>query len=720
MMAQPHRSLSVCIATLIASFMIWAAQPARAELASDALARQVTIKRDQWGVPHIYGDNINATIFGFGYAQAEDHPIGVMQRVLHTRGQLAQFFGPSQVDSDVFMHRFHIHDFAASEFNSLDAELQDMFDAFALGYNMFIEGHRDALPAWVSPITGIDVFAMGRASIIRFAFRPRGIETEIAEFIGPEAEEKQAAWLALNPEEDYGSNMWALGPERTTSGKAILLGNPHQAWKYVFYEAHLIVPGEYNIYGATFLGSPIVTIGFNENLGWSHTVNYPDMTDVYAIALDPDKPDHYMLDGESHALGKVEFALDVRGEDGVESQSFTFWECDGWPVMKRTEDTIFVAKSSPLYEVGFSRQWYAMSRASNLAEFRAALDQNSIPMFNSIYADREGNILYHWMARLPRRPEGQDGRGVVAVSTKSQMWQEVVPNSELPSQLNPEGGYVQNSNDPPWYTNLYEPIDPGDFASYYPEPNLRLRSQHGLSMIHNRNKLSTEDIRTLKYSMRMVLAERIRDDLVAAVRADRDANGDLRDAAQLLAAWDGTNSRESRGSVLFKWWWNAYNELVEEPWRVPWNVDEPVNTPRGLADAERGVEALSTAIAMVNEKFGSINVAWGEVHRLRRGNVDVPIGGGESGIGNFRVLSFKEADDGKQIANSGDSWVFVAEFGDVPEAWSIVAYSESENPASPHHTDQSVLFADNQFKKVNFTDEAIENNLAAAYHPGGG
>lgn len=676
------------------------------------------VRRDAFGVPHVKGETIPAAVYGFAYAQAEDQIGNIMKRMLNARGELARHFGPSMVERDVFAKRFHFHD-GGEGLKTMSPEVRELYVAYAEGVNAYIRENRENLPAWIEPITPGDVLGASRAALLGFAFNRDDIIGRIqAENSVPSVEA-----VAEVEAETRGSNMWAISPDRTDSGKAILMGNPHLPWDLTWYEGHLTVPGKYNVYGAAFVGGPVPTIAFNEALGWSHTVNYPDTEDVYVFQEDPDQADHILYDGESHALEPVEFIVEVKTENGLEEREYLFWESAFGPVIHRHDGKVWVIKSSVFDENGFVEQWYRMGLARNLEEFQAALDMNSIPMFNAIYADRDGHILYRWMARLPRRPEGQDGKGVVEVSDSSAVWSEIHPAADLPELVDPEGGYVQNSNDPPWHTTLEQLIDPADFPVYMPEPRLRLRTQHGLTLIEDTETFSLDGVIEDKHSLRMLAGERLRDDLVAAARAtaeeeaDVERKGELMAVASVLEEWDGTSARDSRGGTLFALWWALYTKENSSIWKEVWSAEEPMATPRGIGNPVRAVNNLLEAAKECESRFGSLDVAWGESHRLRRGALDVPMNGARSDLGSFRVINYKPADDGKEVAYGGDGWVFAVEFGETPRAYSILAYGQSENENADHATDQVERFINGELKEVHFTEEAVEANTVRRYRP---
>lgn len=709
---------------LLAAAMIVAAGCSRTRpLSREDLAGRAEVRRDAFGVPHVKGETIPAAVYGFGYAQAEDQIGGIMKRVLNARGELAKHFGPSLIEKDVFARRFHVHN-GGRELATMSPEVRRLFEAYAVGVNAYIEDHRADLPEWIQPITAADILAASRAALMGFAFNRGDVIGKIqSEHKAGSTVGAEAASAAASAEEERGSNMWALSPSRTTSGRAILMGNPHLPWELTWYEGHLTVPGEYNIYGAAFVGGPVPTIAFNEALGWSHTVNYPDTEDVYVFREDPEHCAFILYDGASHPLKPVRFSVEVKQDAGMETKEFLFWETEFGPVVHRADGKVWVLKSSVLEQDDYVEQWYRMGRAKNLKEFRAALDLNAIPMFNVIYADRDGHIYYRWMARLPRRPAGQDGSGEIDASDTSAIWSEVHASEEMPQLTDPKGGYVQNSNDAPWYTSLVEPIPAEKYPPYTEAPRLRLRSQHGLSLINNYDKFSLGQVIEMKHSPRLLAAERICDDLVADARAaaaestDAAQAEELYAAAGVLASWDGTTARESRGGTLFALWWERYAKENKAIWAVEWDAADPTGTPRGLGDRARGVSDLVAAARQCKADYGSLDVAWGDAHRMRRGALDLPMNGGPGEMGSFRVIDYKNAEDGKYVAYGGDGWVFAVEFGETPEAYSVLAYGQSEDETAEHATDQAAMFIDGELKRVLFNEADVERGTVKRYRP---
>jgi len=715
---------------------------------AEELARQVEIRRTKHGVPHILAENIRAAGFGLGYVQVEDYGERVIRGLINARGARGLVFGPDSMGPD-FVNRL-AYARAVETYHRLSQDTRDMLEGFAEGVNHYIRMNPDRVPEWAEPnFTGHDVAARdvagpGFGGASRFLRRLRGDArpATAAEGAGAEGasspcgEWSYCVWDG-DDEIEEGSNAWAFAPSRTRSGKAILLRNPHLDWSAGYYEAHITVPGELNFYGDFRIGGPFTIIGgFNEYLGWATTNNDPDTDEIYALDVDPARPDHYLFDGASIPLRREVVTVEFRNGPGIGTETREFWMTPLGPVIHRDGGKIYVLRAAGAGEYRVGEQFMRMLKARNLAEWKDAMRLRARTTSNFTYADRDGNIFYIWNAALPAFPHPSGGdTSAVPARRSSEVWTRLVPFDSLPQFLNPRGGYVHNENDAPYYTNMYEPLDPADFPPYFPQPRLRLRSQHAIELVHNRRKLSLEDVIELKHSMKMLLADRVKADLVAAVKA-AGPTGEAASALALLERWDNTVAPESRGGVLFEAWWRRYVALVRERaaaagqgdlsgdaleallYREPWTPARPLETPRGLAEPALAAEAFAHAVEETRSRYGSWDVAWGDVHRVRRGNVDVPVGGCSGALGCFRVLNFREEEDGKRVVTGGDGWVLAVEFTNPPRAYSVLGYGQSPDPESPYHADQAEMFAAGRMKRVAFTEAEIREQLVERYRPG--
>jgi acyl-homoserine-lactone acylase len=299
------------------------------------------------------------------------------------------------------------------------------------------------------------------------------------------------------------------------------------------------------------------------------------------------------------------------------------------------------------------------------------------------------------------------------------VWTKLVPFDDLPQVLNPKGGYIHNENDSPHFTNLRERIDTTNKYPNFEKPELLLRSQHAIQLIGGTDRMSLEDVIRRKHSYRMLLADRVKPDLIAAVKATKPG-GDTAAALALLEKWDNTAAPESRGGTLFEVWWQQYSRGLPDSLRYAkrWSAATPTTTPQGLGDPRRAAEAFGFAVTETARRYGKWDVAWGDVHRVRRGSVDVPVGGCAGALGCFRVLTFRPDSTGHLIANGSDGWILAVEFGDVPRAYSVLAYGESPREDSPWFADQAAMFARGELKKVAFLPRDVDADVVKRYRPG--
>jgi len=719
---------------LICLAMVLASLPASCAFSkAERLARSVEIRRTAYGVPHILGENLEAAAFGLAWVMMEDHGEEVPRQLLRANGRLSLALGREEMDED-FPGRMD-HDFAVETFPLLPPDVQEILTGFAHGVNHFIKLRGAELPGWVTPtFTPLDVAArdvqvwdagaVRRFTTLREAGGPRdpaGMPATPGEGPGngwwtdADGNSGPGGW-----DPDEGSNAWAFAPGRSASGHAVLMRNPHLAYTAGYYEAHVTVPGVLNFYGDFRMGGPFGVIGgFNDRLGWATTNNAPDLEEIYALLKDPANPDAYLFDGEPVPLETRRVTLELPLGDSAISETREFRFSPLGPVLFETSDTVYVLKTAVLGQYRLGEQWLRMMQARDLEEWKEAMRIRAKYNSNFTYADADGNIFLVWNASTPLLPHEFRGDTAVVAAGAGDVWTELYPWDDLPQLLNPGGGYVQNCNDPPYYTNLHEPLPRENYPANFPEPRLRFRTQHSLELVHNDRVLSLEDVVELKHSMRMVLADRVKDELIAVARA-RIPSGELAAAVDLLAGWDNRAARDSRGAALFEAWAFRYFETTdaERRYRVAWSEEDPTLTPRGLGDRARAVEALRWAAEDLKARFGSWDVTWGDVHRIRAGDLDIPVGGCTGDLGCFRVIGYQRDEDGKFRARTGDAWVLAVEFGEIPRAYSVLAYGNSNREDSPYFYDQAEMFANEAVKVVAYTEEDIQRDLVARYRPG--
>ncbi len=692
------------------------------------VARGVEIRRTAHGVPHIRAPHLRGAAYALAWVQLEDHGPGVAMGLLRARGEMGRWFGRDSMAGDFLAQRAHA--IAVERYAQVDQATREVYEGFAEGVNRYVALHPQEFPAGFAPrFTGYDVAA--RDVNVASANQARRFLARVA----PGEQPRRGAAAQGEPAEgdaietapgvdrvEEGSNAWAFAPSRTKSGRAILVRNPHLSWSAGYYEAHVTVPGLLDFYGDFRIGGPFGVIGgFNKDLGFSTTNNAPDLDEIYALDVDPTRPDHYLMDGASLPLQRELVTVAYRNGDGVSTETREFWRTPLGPVIHRDGGKVHVLRAAAEGEWRAGEQFLRMMRARSLAEWKEAMRMRARVNSNFTYADRAGNVFYVWNASIPALPHASGGdTASVPARTTNEVWTRYVPFDSLPQLLNPRGGYVRNENDAPYHTNLRQVLDRSKYPANFPEPSLRLRSQLSLALIDNDRKLSLEDAVALKHSYRMLLADRVKGDLLAAVRAASPDAATAR-AADVLARWDNTAAHASRGAVLFETWWRRYTEgqNPDSMFAEAWTTARPASTPRGLKDPARAAQAFAWAVTETARRHGDAAVAWGDVHRVRIAKVDVPVGGCSGALGCFRVLNFRTDPDGKRSVIGGDGWVLAVEFGrEVPRAYSVLAYGQSARPDSPLHGDQAEMFARGEMKRVAFTPADVDAQTVRRYVPG--
>ena len=706
--------------------------------ADKPLADRVVIRRDTFGVPHITGETEAAVAFGFGYAQAEDHAAEMGRRFLGARGDAARHLGPAYLDGDLAARRWDNIGASRRAMASLDGTFRDVLEGFAGGYSLYVRQHRDTLPPWIIEITGADALALthtdaptdaASASIVR------ALQQKYPDGASPPAAPRLDLYEPAAAEESRhrdGSNAIALSGIKTASGAPMLLGNPHLRWQQLYWEAHVKVPGRLDFYGSTLVGYPWLRAGFNDRLGYVQTNNNSDNRDIFALPLDPARPDHYLFEGKPRPLQRADVAVDVRQDDGsMVTERRTYWRSHLGPIVHRNSTTAFAYRSTVADAWRWFEGFWRLSHARSLRDYMKVMSTRFSPESNYTYADADGNILYLWNSRIPKRV--QDGTSYeldVPGGTKKYVWTQLHSTRDLPQMLNPPGGYIQNANNPPWYVTLRQPLDPARYPAYFERGELALRPQLALELVEAREKFSVEDLKRLKYDTRLLLADRVKPALLEAVAAQPAPSGELAEARRVLEAWDNRASATSRGAVLFQRFWDAYRAEVRQPYADAWDPKRPAQTPRGIADTGAAMKHLAEAVTWARATYGSADVAWGDANRYRFGDIDLPGEGAGSQLGAFRVQVFDapEVKDSRvrvagwaaadrQLAGGSDAWVLLVHFTKPLQAFAVLAYGQTTDRSSPHSRDQIRILANRDLRPVWFTDAEVAAHTEREYRP---
>ena len=650
---------------------------------------------DTYGIPHIYGENSKSLFYAFGWAQMQSHGNLILRLYGQARGQAAEFWGEDYLESDRWVQTMGIPNRAKAWYESQNPIFRNYIDAFVGGMNAYAKEHPEALTQELKvalPLKPADVLAHAQR-VINFTFvvDPEDLE-DIAENDPPK-----------------GSNGWAIAPSHSESGNAMLLANPHLPWSdlYLWYEAQLVGP-EINAYGATLVGFPVLTIAFNDNLGWTHTVNTHDGWDAYELPL---ANDGYRFNGKIRSFDREEKVLKVKEKNGnLRSESLVVRRSVHGPILTEKQGKAIALRVVGLDKPAALQQWWDMARSKNFSEFETALKRLEIPMFTVMYADRQGHIMHLFNGQVPIRKKGdfKYWSGTIPGNTSETLWTNNHPYADLPRVVDPPSGWLQNTNDPPWTTTFPSPIAPDKYPAYMaPRGPMDLRSQRSAKMLLEDQKISFDELMQYKHSTQVELADRLLDDLIPAAR---QGSAQARRAAEVLATWNRKVDADSRGAVLFAFWKQAMDD--DKLFAKPWSEDAPLTTPDGLANPAEAVRVLEATATKVEVTYGALDVAWGEVFRLP-GAANLPANGADGALGVFRSVWFAPGKDNRFQAVAGDSFVAAIEFSNPVKAMALNSYGNATQPGSPHAGDQLQLFARKELRPVWRSRSEIEAHLSS-------
>jgi penicillin amidase/acyl-homoserine-lactone acylase len=665
-------------------------------------AYDVRILRDTWGVPHVFGRRDVDVAFGIAWAHAEDDFETTQVSLLAARGRLAALRGRGAAVNDFLVAWLRLPEAVEAAWTrELSPATRALAEAYADGLNRYAAAHPDEVLPGVLPVRGQDLaagFAHKNALFILGDDLRALFDETRAPGARPSAEAR--AWSAASA----GSNAFAVGPRRSADGRTRLAVNSHQPWEgpVAWYEAHLKSDEGWEAVGGLFPGSPVILHGHNRQLGWAHTVNKPDLVDVYRLELDPADPDRYRFDGEWRQLERRDVPIRVKllGPLAWTFHREALWSVHG-PVLRRA-DGAWAVRFAGMGEAGQLEQTYAMNRARSLGEWLRAMDQNRIAMFNTAYADREGNVYYVYNAKLPRRPAGFDWSGVLPGDTSAALWREYLPFSELPQVLNPPSGFVQNCNSTPFRTTdgrgnpRPEEFDP----SLGIETQMTNRALRALEVYGADPSIGADEFEAYKfdvaYSRESDVARWLRE--IAAAPPPDDALA--REAQARLARWDLRADPDNPNAALAI--------LTLSPLFEAQREGRPLPDP--LAQLGRAARTL-------RRHHGRLDPPWSEVNRLRRGATDLGLGGAPDVL---HAVYGRGPEDGRLVGMAGDSYVLLVEFGpDGVRSKSIHQYgSATDDPRSPHYADQAPLFARRTLKPVWLDEPEIRAHLEREYRPG--
>jgi acyl-homoserine-lactone acylase len=711
-------------------------KPSSADAKAEKIARSVTIYRDSYGVPHVYGPTDASCVFGYIYAQAEDNFWQIEDSYIRALGRASEVYGDRTLADDMLNRALEIPRLGKAEYDRTTGRERELADAFADGINYFLAHNPQVKPRLITHFEPWYTYAFSRFSLYQlFIFGKSGVKVDeiktavqALDSSGAAASGTVSLNIPLNgldePESEpiVGSNMWTVTPSKSASNHALLFINPHQPFfgPGQWYEGHVHSDEGWNMSGASFFGSPSPTIGHNEYLGWSHTVNDPDIVDLFIEKFDDAKnPLAYRYGDGTRTATEWTDTIAVKTSKGVEPKSFKFRKTHHGPIVTVREGKPLAIKLARLEEGGWVNEWYQMGKSHTMAEFKAAMAKCAIPMFNAMYADRDGNTFYVYNGAVPKRSTKFDWSKPVDGSNPEAEWQGYHTFDELPQLTNPKTGFMQNCNSTPFATTAEGNPMKDSFPVYMTHESDNARARISRRILSTHDKFTFEDWARAGFDTTVIESETQIPQLAAeweklkAVDSSRAVK--LADAITELKSWDHVSTIDSKAMTLFALWFERLGRLQAQKVKDDWLK----------------IRALEEVTADLSRDFGTWRVAWGEVNRLQRiqsgGELEtfsddrqsLPIAGAAGPMGivnNFYART--EKGQKRRYGVAGTSFVSVVEFGPKVQARSLLVFGENADTKSPYNFDQAQLYSKKEFKPAWFTLPEIKANSKRVYHPG--
>jgi penicillin amidase/acyl-homoserine-lactone acylase len=731
------------VLAVAASFIFWPVRENLSYLKDRAKNYNVKILKDTYGVPHIFGHTDADAAYGLAYAHSEDDFLTIQQVLMAARGKLATVYGADSAPADYLVQFLRVWDVVDAEYEKLSPGTRAIVEAYADGLNVYAAHHPDEVLPGLFPVTGKDIVAasveksplfFGLDETIGHLFsdnpEPVPTPTQVSNnwlfgmkvftggstenFVNPFSADSLARIPEPATQMEYNSNEFAIGPSRTSDGQTYLDVNSHQPYEgpVAWYEAHVHSDEGWDMVGGTFPASPVIIHGHNRDLGWAFTVNHPDLVDVYRLTINPENVNQYKFDGEWKDLEvrQAKLVVKIIGNLKITVNRETLWSVYG-PVVRGKQQT-YAIRYGDIGTAGIWEQLYRMNKATNFKEWQDAMRLQQLPIFNAAYADKEGNIYYLYNGVIPVRNEKYDWSGYLPGDTSETLWTEYLPFDELPQVMNPPSGFIQNGNGTPFRTTL---------GAGNPDPNMYSptlgidmdisnRSLRMLELFGNDDSITPEEFVQYKFDMQYskdsVVAK-----IVEILSNAKMPTPETARAQEVIRNWDMSTDPENTGAALMVYTLNALDAKYPDSIQLS-------KMGQGNVSESMLVEAFTDAVNTLTTHFGRVDVKWGDVNRLMRGKVDLPIGGGPD-ILHATYGAMQE--DGRLKITYGDSYVLMVIWDKNGKVHSQSVHqfgSATIRKDSLHYADQATLLANRELKPVWFSEADIRLNLEREYVPG--
>ena len=659
----------------------------------------IEIIRDNYGVPHVYASTDPEVAYGFAWAQAEDHFKLIQEGYLAGNGLLGKLIGLKGAGADFLTQLIQSEETVDKYYNTLDKKFIALTEGFAAGLNAYAKKYPEQ-------ILEKKLFPLTVKKLLRY--------TQLQLFISNEADKlvsgivnNSLSWPYKIEEDSKGSNFIAISRNRTGSDETFLAINTHQPLEgpTSWYEAHLVSDEGTNIIGAAFPGTPCILTGANEYLGWTHTVNYPDKADVYALQMHPKKKDVYLVDGKPYKLEKFKAKLTLKFLGINIPIKKKFYKSIYGPTLKN-KTGVYSVRTPSTTNITAIEQWWKMNKATNFSEFYKALEMKALPGYNIGYADRNDTIFYISNGKIPIRAKGYDWTDVVPGNTKETLWDSYYDIKDLPQVVKPKSGFVYNANHSPFKSS--SEADNPIAENFAKEINFETydnnRSTRLLKLLEEEGRIDYKRFKRIKYDHQ--LPTPLQYNYMDLNPLFDMKVADYPEVSTLLTdiqKWDRITNPTSYGAGAYA---SLYYQLT--PFYYQLGKDR-------IFTKEALYEALKITKDHLKTYFNAERIQLGEFQKLVRGNKELPIYGLPDVVTAMRGQPYK---DGKIKITHGESYIGLVRFTPNKTYFeSVISFGNSRRPESPHYTDQMELYSNFETKTMSFDRSDVMKTAKKVYAP---
>lgn len=717
------------IQSLFLSFLFITACNTNTELARwQGQAEDITIIRDNWGIPHVYGKTDADAVFGLIYAQCEDDFNRVEVNYTTAMGRMAEYEGESAIYTDLRMKLYIDEEELKEEYKNSPDWLKKLMDAFADGVNYYLHTHPEVAPKVITHFEPWMALAFSEGSIggdiERISIR------NLKRFYGGEKNLELAEVIFDEDDEPRGSNGFAISPKNTVNGNALFLINPHTSF-FFRPEVHMTSEEGLNAYGAVTWGQFFVYQGFNDNCGWMHTSSKADVIDYYLETIVEQDGKYFYKHGDD-LKPVIEKDISLKYKDGEEmlEKIVTAYYTHHGPII-REQNGKWVSISLMVEHEKALTQSYMRTKANSYEEFYKTMEIKTNSSNNTVYADSDGNIAYFHGNFMPLRNESFNWAGVVDGSNPETDWKGLHEVDEMVHVLNPENGWIQNCNATPFTVAGDFSPKREDFPKYMAPDLQNFRQLHAVRVLENRTDFTMDKLRDAAYDsylpgFELYIPIVLQD--YKKLKSNNKLRKELQEPILALRNWDLRFSEESTETSLAVYWGQEMLRMTRGI-----EIDSDVSVYDYIAESlgsKKRIEALGLAVEKLNSDFGSWKTPWGEINRYQRVNgaivqpfndslPSLPVAFASSRWGSLASFGSRAYPTTKRMyGTSGNSFVAIVEFGEKIIAKSSLAGGQSGDPKSPHFDDQALMYTQGVFKDVLFYKEDVEKNAERTYHPG--